>query len=225
MSAAGAGRSAGARQSRPPGPADGTKRSAPAGGRGPGLPATGGTSRRAHGPLQRCTWLLPLTECRPPRCSSRTDFSAQGVADPGSSRRSGPSPRRASAVAPARAAPATRPKGPPGGRTGRREVPGRVPIFGDGGPTHRRQLTTGFLGHGGTHRLHLDRLPACAPVRNPGEGRWGHLTGGALRHVCDWRLPHSAVNSATRVSGRVANHVFSRASFEAPTFRSLGPGQ
>jgi transposase len=36
----------------------------------------------------------------------------------------------------------------------------------------------------------VERLPAYAPDRNPGEGLWQQLKGGELRNVCCLDIPH-----------------------------------
>jgi hypothetical protein len=46
------------------------------------------------------------------------------------------------------------------------------------------------MAHGAAQRLHLERLPAYAPERNPGEGLWLQLTGVELRNVCCFSIPH-----------------------------------
>lgn len=75
----------------------------------------------------------------------------------------------------------------------RREVPGRLVILWDGAAIHRRHVVQAFLLNGAAHRLHLERLPAYAPERNPGEGLWAHLKGVERRHVCGLKLPHLRV--------------------------------
>jgi transposase len=72
----------------------------------------------------------------------------------------------------------------------RREVPGRMIIMWDGAPIHRRQVIKAFLANGAAQRMHLERLPAYAPERNPGEGLWPQLKGVELRHVCCFDIPH-----------------------------------
>ena len=72
----------------------------------------------------------------------------------------------------------------------RREVPGRMVIIWDGAPIHRSHVSKGCLANGAAQRLHLERLPAYAPELNPGEGLWQQLTGGELRHVCCFTIPH-----------------------------------
>jgi transposase len=71
-----------------------------------------------------------------------------------------------------------------------REVPGRMRIIWDGAPMHRRQVIQEFLANGAAQRLHLERLPAYAPERNPGEGLWQQLKGVELRKVCGFNIPH-----------------------------------
>ena len=71
-----------------------------------------------------------------------------------------------------------------------REVPGRMIIIWDGAPMHRRQVIKTFLAKGAAQRLHLERLPAYAPERNPGEGLWAQLTGVELRNGGCFNLPH-----------------------------------
>jgi transposase len=71
-----------------------------------------------------------------------------------------------------------------------REGPGRLLIIWDGAPSHRRQVIKTFLAKGAAQRLPLERLPAYAPERNPGEGLWAQLTGVERRDVCCVNLPH-----------------------------------
>jgi transposase len=71
-----------------------------------------------------------------------------------------------------------------------REVPGRIVIIWDGAPIHRSQVIKEFLAHGAAQRVHVERLPAYAPERNPGEGLWAQLKGVELRNLCCFNLPH-----------------------------------
>jgi transposase len=71
-----------------------------------------------------------------------------------------------------------------------REVPGRVVIIWDGAPIHRSPVIRDLLANGAAQHLHLERLPACAPELNPGEGLWQQLTGVELRKVCCLNMPH-----------------------------------
>ena len=48
---------------------------------------------------------------------------------------------------------------------------------------------TAFLQSLAAQRLHLKRLPADAPERNPGEGLWHQLKGVERRHVCCFNSP------------------------------------
>jgi hypothetical protein len=72
----------------------------------------------------------------------------------------------------------------------RREGPGRLVVIWDGAPMHRRQTIQDFLANGAPPRLHVERLPADAPARNPDEGCWAQRKGVELRHVCCFNLPH-----------------------------------
>jgi transposase len=74
-----------------------------------------------------------------------------------------------------------------------REVSGRMVIMWDGAPIHRSHLIREFLANGAAPRLHLERLPAYAPERNPGEGLWQQLKGVELRHVCCFNISHLRV--------------------------------
>ena len=83
-----------------------------------------------------------------------------------------------------------------------REVPGRLVILWDGAPIHRSHVVPAFLRNGAARRIHLERLPAYAPERNPGEGLWAHLKGVEWRNVCGVNLPHLRVelqNAVKRV--------------------------
>jgi transposase len=71
-----------------------------------------------------------------------------------------------------------------------REVPGRMVIIWDGAPIHRSQVIKEYLANGAAPRLHLERLPACAPELNPGEGLWQQLKGVELRNLCCFNIPH-----------------------------------
>jgi transposase len=71
-----------------------------------------------------------------------------------------------------------------------REVAGRMVIIWDGAPIHRSHVIQAFLANGAAQQLHVERLPAYAPERNPGEGLWGDLKGVELRNVCCFDLPH-----------------------------------
>jgi transposase len=72
----------------------------------------------------------------------------------------------------------------------RREVAGRMVLWWDGAPMHRRHLIHACLGHGAAERMEVARLPAYAPELNPHEGLWGYPKGVELRNVCCVDLPH-----------------------------------
>jgi transposase len=72
----------------------------------------------------------------------------------------------------------------------RREVPGRLVISWDGSPLHRRHPLQECRAHGASPRLHLVRLPAYAPERNPDEGFWPQFKGVEWRNVCCFALRH-----------------------------------
>ncbi len=72
----------------------------------------------------------------------------------------------------------------------RREVSGQMVLIWDGAPRHRRHVIHAFLAHGAAPRLPLERLPADAPERNPGEGLWAQLQGVERRHLCGFTIPH-----------------------------------
>jgi len=72
----------------------------------------------------------------------------------------------------------------------RREVPGRLVLIWDGAPIHRRHVINACLADGAAPRLHRERLPACAPELNPGEGLWQQPKGVELRHLCCFNIPH-----------------------------------
>jgi transposase len=71
-----------------------------------------------------------------------------------------------------------------------REVPRQMVLIGDGAPIHRSHRSKEFLANEAAPRLHVERLPAYAPDRNPGEGLWQQLKGGELRNVCCLDIPH-----------------------------------
>jgi transposase len=70
-----------------------------------------------------------------------------------------------------------------------RAVSGRMVIIWDGAPMHRSQVLKAFFTNGAAPRFHLERLPAYAPARNPGEGLWQQLKGVERRNVCCVDLP------------------------------------
>jgi transposase len=72
----------------------------------------------------------------------------------------------------------------------RREGPGRLILSWDGAPIHRSQVITDFLAHGAAQRMHLERLPAYAPERNPGEGLWAYLKAVERRNLGCVNLRH-----------------------------------
>jgi transposase len=74
-----------------------------------------------------------------------------------------------------------------------REVTGRMVLIWDGAPIHRSHVIKDFLADGAAQRLHLERLPAYAPERNPGEGLWQQLKGVELRNGCCFNIPHLRV--------------------------------
>jgi DDE superfamily endonuclease len=71
-----------------------------------------------------------------------------------------------------------------------REAPRQMALIGAGAPTHRSHRSQEFLAQEAAPRLPVERLPASAPDRNPGEGRWQQREGGELRNVCGLEIPH-----------------------------------
>jgi len=57
-----------------------------------------------------------------------------------------------------------------------RRLRGRVIVARDGGSNHERPLIRGLLSR--SPRLHLERLPGCAPDLNPVEMIWSYLKHG-----------------------------------------------
>jgi hypothetical protein len=53
---------------------------------------------------------------------------------------------------------------------------------------HRRHVVKAYCG--AAHRIQLERLPAYAPERHPGEWLWAHLKWGERRYGCGVNLPH-----------------------------------
>jgi transposase len=71
-----------------------------------------------------------------------------------------------------------------------REVPGRMVMIWDGAPMHRSHVIQECLANGAARRIHLERLPAYAPERHPGEGLWQQRKGVELPNLCGFNLPH-----------------------------------
>jgi transposase len=71
-----------------------------------------------------------------------------------------------------------------------REVTGHLLLIWDAAMSPRGQAVTDFVAKGGARRLHLERLPASAPERNPQEGVWKLLKRVERKKVCGLDVPH-----------------------------------
>jgi putative transposase len=95
----------------------------------------------------------------------------------------------------------------------RRDVSGRMVIIGAGAPRHRRHLIREFLANGAAPRQQLERRPAYAPERNPGDGLWPQRKGVERRQVCGvtmspLRVARRAAVTRVRRTPRLLQSVF-----------------
>jgi transposase len=81
-----------------------------------------------------------------------------------------------------------------------RELPGRMVLIWEGAPIHRGHPLQEFLANGASQRLHLERLPTCAPELYPGEGVRLPLRGVEVHNVCcfDPRQLRGALRTAVK---------------------------
>lgn len=63
-----------------------------------------------------------------------------------------------------------------------RPIRGTLLVIWDGATIHHCHEVTHYLAAGAAARLHLERLPGCAPDLTPDEGVWHHLKRTELAH-------------------------------------------
>jgi transposase len=65
-----------------------------------------------------------------------------------------------------------------------RQIRGKLLVLWDGASIHHGEAVKQYLVKGAAARLHLERLPAYAPERNPDEGAWNQLKRVQLKNRC-----------------------------------------